>query len=267
MAEESVDGAGSSSHVHGEAFSIINGMRLHYEVRGNGMHPIICIPGALGSARTNFEPQLDYFGQEGSGFKIVSFDPRGYGASRPAERFDVNPFVADAKDANSLMQSLSLPKFSVMGLCSGGSAAMHLAAMFPDNVRRMVIWSTQAYVRKEDVENYEKMGDFSKWGDRILNNVLKIYGPTLPDMWAKVVDAYIKVLNEGGNICMGELSKIKCCTLIIHGGKDVLLPTLHAHYLHEHVMGSLLEVMKDGTHCLNLKYSKEFNKLVEDFLE
>ena len=267
MAEESVDGIGNGDVVQGEAFTTINGVRLHYEVRGNGTHPVICIPGALGSARSHYEPQLDYFGREGSGFKIVSFDPRGYGASRPAERPDVKAFIADAEDANALMQSLSLPTFSVLGLCSGGTSAIYLAAMFPDNVRGIVIWSTRAYVRKVDVENYEKMKDLSKWGDRILNNALKIYGSSLSSMWGKVIDDYIKILNEGGNICMGELSKIKCRTLIIHGGKDVLLPSLHAHYLHEHVMGSRLEVMEDGTHCLNLKYSKEFNKIVEDFLE
>ena len=34
--------------------------------------------------------------------------------SRPAERFDVKAFVADAEDANALMQSLSLPTFSVL---------------------------------------------------------------------------------------------------------------------------------------------------------
>ena len=104
----------------------------------------------------------------------MSFDPRGYGASRPAERSDVKAFVAATKDANALMQSLSLPTFSVLGLNSGGIAAIHLAALFPNNVRRMVIWSTRAYVRKEEVENYEKMDDISKWGDGILNNILEI---------------------------------------------------------------------------------------------
>ena len=265
MVEESVAG-NNSSHVNGGTFSTINGVRLHYEIRGNGMHPVICIPGALGSTRT-FEPQLDYFGREGSGFQIVVFDPRGYGASQPVERFDVNSFVADAKDANALMQSLSLPKFSVMGLCSGGSAAIHLAALFPDNVRRMVIWSTKAYVRKEDLEIYDKMRDLSKWGNRILNDFLKTYGSSLKHLWGKVIEANNKIFNEGGNICMGEISQIKCHTLIIHGAKDELVPILHAHYLHKHVMGSRLEVMEDGNHCLHLKYSKEFNKIVEDFLE
>ena len=160
-----------------------------------------------------------------------------------------------------------IPTFSVLGLCNGGTAAIYLAVLFPDNVRGMVIWSTRAYVRKVDVENYEKMKDLSNLGDIILNKALEIYGSSLPGMMEKVIDDDIKILNEGGNICMGELIKIKCHTLIIHGGKDVLFPSLHAYYLHEHVMGSLLEVMEEGTHCLNLKYSKEFYKIVEDFLE
>ena len=75
-----------------------------------------------------------------------------------------------------------------------------------------MIWSTRAYVRKEDVENYEKMMDLSKWEDGIQNNALKIYGSSLSSLWEKVIHDDIKILNEGGNICMGELSKIKCRT-------------------------------------------------------
>ncbi len=32
--------------------AVINGVELHYEVRGNGSHPILCIPAALLTARS-----------------------------------------------------------------------------------------------------------------------------------------------------------------------------------------------------------------------
>ena len=79
---------GHVRHTAGKA--TITGVQLYYEIRGDGSHPIICIPGAIGTAKMSFEQQLDYFGRQGSGFTVVSFDPRGYGASRPAERFGKN---------------------------------------------------------------------------------------------------------------------------------------------------------------------------------
>ena len=270
IAEEPLDRSSHSYHVNGistKSIFSINGAKLHYEVRGSGMHPVICIPGALGTAKTDFGPQLDYFGRKGSGFKIVSFDPRGYGASRPAERFDANFFETDAKDANALMQSLSLPKFSVLGWSDGGVAALYLASMFPENVKRLVIWGANAYVTKDDIELYEKIRDISNWGTKMQIELLRVYGPSLQALWSRWIDTVTKILNEGGDICMGKLGKIKCQTLILHGAKDPLVPSFHAHYLHEHLTDSQLEVLEEGKHNLHLRYSKEFNKMVEDFLE
>jgi len=90
----------------------INGVKLHYQVRGSGSHPLVCLPGALGTIENDFSPQLDYFGREESGFTIVAFDPRGYGGSRPVQRFKdgSNFFMVDADDAHTLMQELSFHK-------------------------------------------------------------------------------------------------------------------------------------------------------------
>lgn len=43
------------------------------------------ITGALGAARSDYTSQMNYFGSR-EDFKIIAFDPRGYGNSRPPER-------------------------------------------------------------------------------------------------------------------------------------------------------------------------------------
>ena len=63
---------------------LVNGVELHYESRGSGSQVVLCIPGALGTARSDFPPQMDYFGSR-ENFRIVAFDPCGYGNSRPPE--------------------------------------------------------------------------------------------------------------------------------------------------------------------------------------
>jgi hypothetical protein len=47
--------------------------------------PLLCIPGAMGTARTDFEPQLCGIPAKVP-ITMVSFDPRGYGNSRPPVR-------------------------------------------------------------------------------------------------------------------------------------------------------------------------------------
>lgn len=246
----------------------VNGVELHFEVRGDGAHTILCIPGALGTARTDFEPQLGYFGKRDSGFKIVSFDPRGYGASRPADRFGGNFFIQDALDAVGLMKHLSLKSYSVLGWSDGGIAALFLAALHNEHLRKLVIWGANAFTTPEEFEFYESIRDISTWSPKMRQPLLDIYGESLQSMWSGWMDSVREVIGKNnGDICKDELRKIQCPTLIVHGAKDPLVPSLHPEYLHKHIIGSHLVVMEDGRHNLHLKYSSEFNKTVEEFLK
>ena len=128
--------------------------QLHYQpLRGNGPHVILFILGALGTALTDYLPQLEYFGCEGSGFTIVGMDPIGYGVSRPPEHeflvSEQDHFLKmDAMDGYALMQVLSFKKFSVLGWYNGGVSATILAALYPESVQKLVIWGSNAYVTK-----------------------------------------------------------------------------------------------------------------------
>ena len=253
-----------------QGFVKVNGVHLHYEVRGTGSHALICIPGALGTALTDFRPQLEYFGREGSNFKVVSFDPRGYGASRPAKRFEENSnyFLSDANDAYSLMQALSLSEYSVLGWSDGGIAALILAAKFPKSVRNLVVWGANAFITKEDTELFEKTRDIATWNPKMREPMLKIYGESLQELWSECINSCTAFLaRNDGDICKKDLSKIVCRTLIIHGAKDPLVPHFHPKFLQDHVIGSQLEIMEEGKHNLHLRYHQEFNSMVENFLE
>jgi len=39
-------------------------VEIHYELGGRGSHPVLLLPGALGSSRTDFEPQLRLLGDD-----------------------------------------------------------------------------------------------------------------------------------------------------------------------------------------------------------
>jgi len=139
---------------------MVNGVELFYDSRGNGDHALVCIAGAMGTTKSDFAPQLDYFGSR-EGLRVVGFDPRGYGHSRPPKRHfsGTSSFEHDARDAKGIMDALDIKKFSVLGWSDGGISGMILAALFPDSVRSLVIWGANSYVSKEDVECYEAIRD------------------------------------------------------------------------------------------------------------
>merc|ERR1712137_150821 len=92
---------------------------LHYTVAGESDAVVLCIPGALGTARTDFGPQLDGLSDS---YTVVSFDPRGYGRSQPPVRtFSPNFYEEDATDAAELMEKLKINRYSVLGWSDGAN--------------------------------------------------------------------------------------------------------------------------------------------------
>ena len=84
----------------------LNGGKIFYETAGNGPHNLLLLPGALGSTRTDFLPQLSKL--DGEKFTIHAWDPPGYGKSRPLNRTWPDKFFdRDAADAAALIKHLS----------------------------------------------------------------------------------------------------------------------------------------------------------------
>ena len=250
--------------------SVRNG-QLHYQLRGSGPHAILCIPGALGTALTDFLPQLEYFGREGSGFIIVGMDPLGYGASRPPEReYLVKPdhfLKIDALDGYALMKALSFKKFSVLGWSDGGVSAILLAALYPESVQKLVIWGSNAYVTKDDIELFEKTRDVSNWSQRMRETMERIYGDSFQSLWSRWINAMKDIYEsrKDGDLCLEEIKQVQCPTLIVHGAKDAMCPQFHADYLKENIRDSEMVIMEEGKHNLHLRYAQEFNQLTEQF--
>ncbi|XP_070816690.1 valacyclovir hydrolase isoform X1 [Chaetodon trifascialis] len=246
----------------------VNGVDLYYEQTGRGKHALLLLPGALGSTRTDFGPQLKSLNKER--FTIVGWDPRGYGQSRPPDRdFPLDFFERDAKDAVDLMKALGFSKFSLLGWSDGGITALIAAAKNPNLIRKLVVWGANAFISQHDLELYNVVRDVSNWSVKMRKPMEELYGAQdFRKIWEAWVDGVAQFATRPeGSICMEFLPLISSPTLIIHGERDPMVPNFHAQYLLKHIKGSRLHLIPEGKHNLHLKYADEFNKLVEDFLE
>uniref|UniRef100_A0A2K5DB22 AB hydrolase-1 domain-containing protein n=1 Tax=Aotus nancymaae TaxID=37293 RepID=A0A2K5DB22_AOTNA len=211
---------------------VVNGVHLHYQQAGEGDHAALLLPGMLGSGETDSGPQLTNLNKKL--FKVVAWDPRGYGHSKPSDRyFPVEFFERDAKDAVDLMKALKFKKVSLLGWSDGGHR------------------------------------DVSKWRERTRKPLEALYRY---DYFARTCEKWVDGISQfkhlpEGNICQHLLPQVQRPTLIVHGEKDPLVPRFHANFIHEHVKGSRLHLMPESKHNLHLRFAGEFNKLAEDFLQ
>jgi len=119
------------------------------------------MPGALGTAETDFAPQLQGLSDV---FRVVSFDPRGYGQSRPPARdFPVDFYQRDADDGAALMRAIGHERYAVIGWSDGAISATLLAAAHQDAVERLVIFGGNAYFTPDDAAAFESLRDTSTW--------------------------------------------------------------------------------------------------------
>ncbi|KAG8249092.1 hypothetical protein J6590_027850, partial [Homalodisca vitripennis] len=103
-----------------------------------------------GTIQSDFAPQFS--GLDKTKYTLVSWDPIGYGKSRPPEREYIADFyVNDAEVLAKLMKKLGKQQYSVVGWSDGAITGTILAALFPSCVHRLVLMATMAYVTQEDV--------------------------------------------------------------------------------------------------------------------
>jgi valacyclovir hydrolase len=241
----------------------LHGFSMYYETYGSGQ-PIVLLPGALGTGRTDFEHQLLWFSQT---YQVIAPDPRGYGESRPPERdYPLNFYQRDAQDMLALMTALGHKEFTVFGWSDGANIGTLMAANAPERIRRLVVWGGNSYLSAEEIAAFQGMRSVSSWSQREADAMRQTYGSSLDALWERYVVGLEELYAAGGDLYQSQLGRVNCPTLILHGEKDPLVPSFHPRTIHRAICGSLLHVFPEGKHRIHAKYATEFNQLTSAFL-
>jgi len=105
-----------------------NGVNLYYEFTGPEDGPVVIQFGGGLFGRHNFGMVND--GMRANGFRLLSFDARGYGQSScPREPYSIEGW---ADDGAALVRALGLKKVLVHGTSMGGMIAIAFTAKYPE---------------------------------------------------------------------------------------------------------------------------------------
>ena len=246
-------------------YADIRGARLHYEDIGDGA-PVLLLPGALGTGRSDFAPQLE--GLPRRGLRVIAPDPRGYGRSRPPERrFPPDFYQQDALDAAALMEALGCAAYAVGGWSDGAIGGLLLALACPQRVTRLAVWGGNAYVTP---------GGHRPVRDHALGVGLAAARSRRP-CWRCTATASRRcgragATRSGGSwrraaTCAASASATSpappsCCT----AARIPLVPLSHAEFLHQGIAGARLHVFPEGRHDIHVFHAEAFNDLLAAFL-
>jgi pimeloyl-ACP methyl ester carboxylesterase len=106
-----------------------DGTRIHWDERGSG--PLVVAAFACLSSPMVFAPLIDALVAE---HRVVTYDPRGFGASSPAGPYDRE---TDAADLRALVEELAEPAV-IVATGDGCNRAVRVAAAVPELVQGVV---------------------------------------------------------------------------------------------------------------------------------
>jgi pimeloyl-ACP methyl ester carboxylesterase len=129
-------------------------VNLAYDVRGTG-DPVLFIAGRGGAGRTWHLHQVPVFAR--AGYRCVTFDNRGIGATETAEGFTTETMVGDTA---ALIEELELGPVRVVGVSMGSYIAQELMVARPDLVTSAVLMATRG--------RHDRTRDFFSQGEKAL---------------------------------------------------------------------------------------------------
>jgi len=281
--------------VPGEYDAVINGIRIHYSIRGSG--PILVAhsggPGIDARSWDDFAG-IDEFAT------VIVIHPRGSGLSAPAPD-DAYSLSDYALDMEALRLHLGLDKPIVLGWSHGGIVAQQFASTYPDSLYKLILLSTSAYfgefldnietavrvfedrpwyrtslaaLKKEWAGEYETDEDMTRLWTHEIKFYFKDFNQRAMSYHKRIRDlpfraAPLKVFNEGEAATLDLRSRLKDIsvpTLVIVGRRDFITNVAMAEEMVRRIPDARLEVFEDSGHFAWVEEPEKFHQVIKRFI-
>jgi proline iminopeptidase len=282
--------------IPGEYDVTLNGVPIHYTVRGSGPVLIAHSSGPGMDARG-----WDDFGNIDDFVTIVAIHPRGSGLSGPAAG-DAYLLPDYASDLQALRIHLGVNKPVVMGWSHGGMVAIQFASTYPDSLSKLILFDTSACVGEflSDIEGAVQAFKNEPWYEKSFAALKAEWDgqyQTDEDMsrlWAEEMRFYFKRFDERAQayhdrtrdlpIRLGplkifndkeaptmdlraQLKDITVPTLVIVGRHDFITNVAMAEEMIRHIPHARLEIFEDSGHFALVEEPAKFYLVIKEFIE
>jgi 3-oxoadipate enol-lactonase len=248
-----------------------NGYDIGYAEAGAGeATPIVFLHG-VGSDKSVWHPQLEYFGPSR---RVIAFDYPGYGDSDSAPSGTTRDDYADA--IVSAMHELGVDRAHICGLSLGGVVAIAMHHADAKRCASLILADTFA-VHPNGPAIYERSFE----GSRDLPGMAEarvdvlLAQPAEPKVRREVVETMSRIDPAAYRIAAeavwladqrDRVAEIRVPTLVVCGEEDLVTPPDLSGVLADLIRGARMQVIAGAGHLTNLEKPEEFNRAVEDFV-
>lgn len=202
------------------SYADVNGLRMYYEIHGQGNQPLILMHGAFSAIGTSFGKFLPLLAKNR---RIVAVELQGHGHTADIDRPLTYANMAD--DVAELIRQLSLGRADLFGYSMGGAVALELALHYPERVRKAIFAGGASY-RPEGM--YPEMASMGEMPPDALNGTpwheeyMRI--APHPGDWPKLMARIQQQDREHQGWTAEQLRSIKAPFMLAVGDADIVRP-------------------------------------------
>lgn len=261
-------------------FKTHRGLDWHYEVGGAG-DTLVMIHG-LGASHHIWQAQKDFLHTD---FQVLALDLPGHGKSSwmPVSLMDM------AADIRQILNSLGIEQFSLVASSMGGLVALELYRMIPQEIMRISLVGSipkfaqgPHYPAGLDIDNIRTLsqqfdGDYAAILDIFFRSLftkkerdngrfqsVKAMRQLEPLPQKEALKHFLEILEKTD--LRDRLSSMICPLQFITGTEDYICPRTIMDWMAEHTHNARFDFMEGCGHLPFLVETKEYNRLLEDFL-
>jgi len=136
-----------------------DGVRLAYEIVGDGAETIVLVHGFGSSRRQNWKDPSWYDTLTRAGYRVVAMDCRGHGESDKPHTTPGYGHDEMANDVLAVMNDADIGSAFVMGYSMGGFITIHLLMNHPGRVKKLVIGGVGASYLDSATNTRDRVAD------------------------------------------------------------------------------------------------------------
>jgi 3-oxoadipate enol-lactonase len=258
-----------------------DGLNIYYEVQGNNSsEKTVVFLNGLTQSTMSWGLFMPCFKTD---YKVILIDFIFQGQSdKTASSRDFNEHAADVK---RVLDEEKIEKATLVGISYGSLVAQNFSVLYPESVEQLILLSTFAHKTPyfEAIEHAWgralEAGGYNLLVDIMFPTVLSENYFSKPLIPLEVMKQRRLDSNQNKEAIFNlmratkerkdyrqELKQIKIPTLIIHGEKDLLIPSHMGYEVHLNIKDSKYIIVKNAGHTLNLEKFDEVCDHIIKFL-
>jgi len=220
-------------------------------------------------------------------YKVILFDYVGAGKSDKSayipERY--SSLHGYAQDVLDIIEAMSLRDVVFVGHSVSSMIGLLAAIEKPENFKSLIMVGPSAcYINKEDyiggfdhkdidglLETMEK--NYIGWANFLAPQIMK--NDDRPELAGELTESFCstdpKIASDFARATFlsdnrEDLHKLRTPSLLLQCSDDLIAPLAVGNYLHKHLPGSTLRVMKAKGHCPHMSEPQETLQLIKEYL-